>query len=94
MTPRLPPFPTPKPNLVVVRAGGKSLHPPPQDGVQAILIKGGKWDGLFKTFQAFEHHASYERIWLPDDDIATTAADRDHDPLPQSRALRPSAPAL
>jgi len=48
---------------------------PPQDGVQAILIKGGKWDGLFKTFQAFEHHASYERIWLPDDDIATTAAD-------------------
>jgi len=81
MTPRLPPFPTPKPNLVVV---------PPQDGVQAILIKGGKWDGLFKTFQAFEHHASYERIWLPDDDIAN----RDHDPLPQSRALRPSAPAL
>lgn len=102
MTPRLPPFPSPQKNLVVVRAGGKSLHPdwldlpypergfdliisyfdetayadhPAQDGVEAVLVKGGKWDGLFKTFQAFDHHKSYDRIWLPDDDIATNAAD-------------------
>lgn len=102
MPARLSPFPTPKPSLVVVRAGGKSLHAQwldqpyearafdlivsyfdadayaahmPQDGVQAILVKGGKWDGLFETFKAFPHHTNYTHIWLPDDDIATTGAD-------------------
>jgi len=46
-----------------------------QAGVQAILIKGGKWDGLYKTFAAFEARSSYTHIWLPDDDIATNGAD-------------------
>ena len=49
----------------------------PQDGVQAILIKGGKWDGLYQTFEAFPDYEDYTRIWLPDDDIATTGADID-----------------
>lgn len=102
MPDRIAPFPNPKPNLVVVRAGAKSLHADwldapyearswdlivsyfddaayrahtPQPGVQAILIKGGKWDGLFKTFAQFTQHSDYARIWLPDDDIATTGTD-------------------
>lgn len=104
MSQTLPPFPTgpglPKPHLVVVRAGAKSLHPDwldqpyaarswdliisyfdeaaytahtTQDGVQAILIKGGKWDGLFETFKTFKAAQSYSHVWLPDDDIATDA---------------------
>lgn len=40
-------------------------------GVQAVLIKGGKWDGLFQTFSTFENWRDYTHIWLPDDDIAT-----------------------
>lgn len=102
MPDRIPPFPDPKPNLVVVRAGAQSLHPgwldlrhddrswdlvvsyfnpeayaahTPQAGVQKVLIKGGKWDGLFKTFDRIDGHESYQRIWLPDDDIASNGAD-------------------
>ena len=101
MLDRIPPFETPKPNLVVVRAGGGSLHPgwldrphetrswdlivsyfnedayrahTPEPGVQAILIKGGKWDGLFKTLTQFPEHRTYAHIWLPDDDIATKSS--------------------
>lgn len=44
----------------------------PQTGVQAVLVRGGKWDGLFKTFQEVTGHDRYSYIWLPDDDIATT----------------------
>jgi len=47
------------------------LHTP-QKGVQAVLVKGGKWDGLFETFMGFPEHEGYAHIWLPDDDIATT----------------------
>ena len=88
-----------KRNLVVVRAGGKSLHHgwldepyktrswdlivsyfsdeafaahDPQPGVSAVLIKGGKWNGLFETLSAMPELATYAYIWLPDDDIATT----------------------
>lgn len=43
----------------------------PAEGVQAVLVKGGKWDGLYKTLVSFEQLDSYERFWLPDDDIAT-----------------------
>ena len=43
------------------------------EGVQAVLVRGGKWDGLYKTLTALENLDSYERIWLPDDDIATDA---------------------
>jgi hypothetical protein len=42
-----------------------------QPGVQAVLVKGGKWDGLFKTFAGFAQWRDYAHIWLPDDDIAT-----------------------
>lgn len=93
-----------KSNLVVVRAGAKSLHGSwldrpysersfdlivsyfdeaaykahePRAGVQAVLIKGGKWDGLYQTFTAFPAYKDYAYIWLPDDDIATKAADID-----------------
>lgn len=99
MAARLSPFPDPKPHLVVVRAGAKSLHPAwldtphaersfdlivsyfdeaayqahsDQTGVGKVLIKGGKWDGLYETFKAFTNHTDYTHIWLPDDDIATT----------------------
>lgn len=41
----------------------------PEEGVQSILIKGGKWDGLYKTFEKFSASKNYDRIWLPDDDI-------------------------
>ena len=86
-------------NLVIVRAGGNSLHPGwmgagyatrnfdlvvsyfddaafashiPQDGVHALLVKGGKWDGLSKTIDSLgEEIWRYEYFWLPDDDIQT-----------------------
>jgi len=38
--------------------------------------KGGKWDGLFNFFSQFpETVDAYDYFWLPDDDIASTAAD-------------------
>lgn len=47
----------------------------PEEGVFAVLVKGGKWDGLYTSF---EHLAldldRYDYVWLPDDDIATTGA--------------------
>ena len=91
----------PKRNLVVVRAGGKSLHPgwldephaarswdllvsyfseeafaahKPQPGVAAVLVKGGKWNGLFQTLSALPGLEDHTHIWLPDDDIATSGA--------------------
>jgi hypothetical protein len=39
-------------------------------------VKGGKWDGLFHTLKGRDL-SGYERIWLPDDDIACSAADID-----------------
>ncbi|ARO15312.1 hypothetical protein BVG79_01970 [Ketogulonicigenium robustum] len=44
----------------------------PRDGVRAVLIKGGKWDGLFKTFADIDIDA-YDYFWLPDDDIDASA---------------------
>ncbi len=43
-----------------------------QPGVNAVLVKGGKWDGLYKTLtdEAVDLSA-YDYIWLPDDDIET-----------------------
>ncbi|MFC5384853.1 DUF707 domain-containing protein [Aquamicrobium segne] len=88
-------------NLVVVRAGGNSLHgrwlelPYAQrhydlvvsyydeaafdafqsaEGVTAVLVKGGKWDGLFRTLKEFDLDG-YDYVWLPDDDIAIAATD-------------------
>ncbi|MCK9912666.1 hypothetical protein MXD81_26160, partial [Microbacteriaceae bacterium K1510] len=35
--------------------------------------KGGKWDGLHQLFTEHSHLLTdYDRIWLPDDDIAAT----------------------
>lgn len=44
------------------------------DGVAAVLVPGGKWDGLYRTLTGFDIE-SYDYFWLPDDDIAATAAD-------------------
>lgn len=46
----------------------------PREGVSAILVKGGKWDGLYKTFTSLNIDA-YDYFWLPDDDIACDARD-------------------
>ncbi len=90
-----------KKNLVVVRAGGKSLHYRWRDipyderhydllvsyfsdeaygnfvaepGIEAVLIKGGKWDGLYKTLNDRDLR-QYDFFWLPDDDIDISAGD-------------------
>ncbi|MFT4091458.1 MAG: hypothetical protein QM645_12050 [Asticcacaulis sp.] len=47
----------------------------PREGVRAVLIKGGKWDGLYKTFLEITDWRDYDYVWLPDDDIATTSTD-------------------
>ena len=90
-----------KKNLVVVRAGGKSLHHrwqeiahenrnydllisffsdeaytefSPEPGVEAVLDKGGKWDGLFRTLSDRDL-SQYDYFWLPDDDLDISAHD-------------------
>lgn len=87
--------------LVVVRAGGNSLHHrwleipyadrgydllvsyfsedayrafTPEPGVEAVLIKGGKWDGLHATL-AGRDLERYDYYWLPDDDLDIGARD-------------------
>lgn len=87
-----------RPNLVVVRAGERSLHPGwlnrpyeartfdlvvsyfsetayarhrAEPGVSAVLVKGGKWDGLFNTLTTLPELDRYDYVWLPDDDIAS-----------------------
>lgn len=45
-----------------------------EDGVSAVLVGGGKWDGLYRTLAGLDIEA-YDYFWLPDDDIAATAAD-------------------
>ena len=44
----------------------------PAEGVSAVLVRGGKWDGLFQTLAGLDIDA-YEYFWLPDDDIAADA---------------------
>ncbi|WP_420587338.1 hypothetical protein [Ruegeria sp.] len=90
-----------KRNLVVVRAGSKSLHHRwqdipyeqrrydllisffsdeafeqfvPEPGVEAVLVKGGKWDGLYKTLMDRDLD-QYDYYWLPDDDLDISAED-------------------
>ena len=43
-------------------------------GVRAVLVRGGKWDGLFKTLSGLANLDQYDFVWLPDDDIATDGA--------------------
>jgi hypothetical protein len=44
------------------------------DGASAVLVKGGKWDGLFHTLAGLDIDA-YDYFWLPDDDIDAAAED-------------------
>ena len=42
---------------------------------QVVTISGGKWDGLYKTIEAFPQiFDEYDYIWLPDDDIEVDCA--------------------
>ncbi len=46
----------------------------PEPGVDAVLVKGGKWDGLYKTLSDRDLD-QYEYYWLPDDDLDISAQD-------------------
>lgn len=46
----------------------------PGEGVSAVLVRGGKWDGLFHTLRDIDLEA-YEYVWLPDDDLSVSAED-------------------
>lgn len=47
-----------------------------QAGVSAFFVKGGKWDGLYKTIlNSGNLLETYDYFWLPDDDIACTGTD-------------------
>ncbi|WP_424832237.1 hypothetical protein [Ruegeria sp.] len=46
----------------------------PEPGVEAVLIKGGKWDGLYETIVDRDLNR-YEFYWLPDDDLDISASD-------------------
>lgn len=110
-----------KKNLIVVRAGGKSLHPrwqeisyedrnydllisffsdeafaafKPEPGVEAVLVKGGKWDGLFLTLSGRDLDA-YDYVWLPDDDLDIAAQNvNDLFNAMDSHGLRIAQPSL
>lgn len=111
-----------RPNLVVVRAGERSLHPDwlnrpyemrtfdlvvsyfseiayaghkDEPGVTAVLVKGGKWDGLFNTLTTLPELDRYDYVWLPDDDIASDSGtiDRMFD-LARTYELAVCQPAL
>lgn len=88
-------------NLVIVRAGDKSLHEGwlapqrgfdmvvsyfgddparwRQPGVRRIDGKGSKWVGLHALLTSGElDWRAYDRIWLPDDDLACTPQAVEH----------------
>ncbi|MFN3549841.1 MAG: hypothetical protein ACK4U0_20335 [Mesorhizobium sp.] len=44
----------------------------PSEGVAAVLVPGGKFDGLFTTFAGVDLDR-YDYVWLPDDDIDTNS---------------------
>ena len=46
----------------------------PAEGVSAVLVKGGKWDGLFQTLRGLDLMA-WDYFWLPDDDLSIAARD-------------------
>ncbi|WP_171240391.1 hypothetical protein [Ruegeria sp. HKCCA5491] len=45
----------------------------PEPGVEAVLVKGGKWDGLYKTLSN-RNLDQYDYYWLPDDDLDISAS--------------------
>lgn len=67
----------------------------PADGVEAVLVPGGKWDGLYKTLADTDLLGRYSHIWLPDDDIAADGAAIDRMfALAESHGLAVCQPAL
>ena len=44
------------------------------EGMSAVLVPGGKWDGLHNTLAETDWDGRYSHIWLPDDDIAADGA--------------------
>jgi len=64
-------------------------------GLEAILVKGGKWDGIAATLAGRPDLLAYDHYWFPDDDIAATLDDinRIFD-LTQFFGLGVSQPAL
>lgn len=66
----------------------------PEPGVSAVLVPGGKWDGLYQTLAALDL-SRWDHVWLPDDDIATTTRDINHIfALCRSYGLAVAQPAL
>lgn len=65
------------------------------EGVSAVLVPGGKWDGLHRTLAEIDWDGRYSHIWLPDDDIAADGAaiDRLFD-LAERHGLALCQPAL
>lgn len=60
---------------LIVSYYGSDPHKFRDANSRRIDHKGGKWDGLYQLFT--EHSdllSDYDRIWLPDDDIAATTA--------------------
>ena len=56
---------------IIVSWYGSTEYEPVADE-RVMLIKGGKWDGLYKTITALPDLLDqYDYFWLPDDDIAT-----------------------
>lgn len=57
-------------DLIVSWYGSTEYEPVADERV--MVIKGGKWDGLYKTITAIPDLLDqYDYFWLPDDDIAT-----------------------
>ena len=46
----------------------------PESGVNAVMVKGGKWDGLSRTLADLDLN-KYDYFWLPDDDLDIRAND-------------------
>ncbi len=67
----------------------------PRPGLEAVLVRGGKWDGIAATLAGRPDLLAYDRYWFPDDDIAATLDDinRIFD-LTQFFGLAVSQPAL
>lgn len=67
----------------------------PADGVAAVLVPGGKWDGLYRTLADTDWDGRYSHVWLPDDDIAADGAAVDElFALAERRALAVCQPSL
>lgn len=67
----------------------------PQEGVRALLILGGKWDGIARSIEACPDILAADYVWLPDDDLATDVGSiNDMFRIAQTYALSVCQPAL